>query len=81
LEVELNPEKIEDIKDKGLEKVFHLTCPLFMSNMMCFNPNNKLAKYESPEDIMKEFYQVRLNLYVERRVSCDFVEFFFYYQY
>ena len=46
--------------------------------MMCFDPNNKLAKHESLEDIMKEFYPLRLNLYVERRVSCDFVENFFF---
>src|SRR6185369_17712226 len=39
LEDELNPEKIEDIEDKGLEKVFHLTCLLSMSNMWFFDPN------------------------------------------
>ena len=80
-EIELNPEKTKDLDEKGLEKVFQLICPFSTSNMTCFDPNNKLAKYESPEDIMNEFYPVRLNLYGERRVSCDFVEIFFYYQY
>src|SRR6185369_7923874 len=76
-EIELNPEKTKDLDEKGLEKVFQLICPFSTSNMTCFDPNNKLAKYESPEDIMNEFYPVRLNLYGERRVSCDFVEIFF----
>src|SRR5205085_1206679 len=81
LEVELNPEKIKNTEDKGLKNVFRLTHPLATSNMMCFDPNNKLAKYESPEDILKEFYQIRLNLYIKRRVGCNFIGFFFIYQY
>ena len=72
LEIESNPEKVKDAEEKGFEKVFKLTSSLATSNMMCFDSNNKLAKYDSPEDILKEFYQIRLNFYVERRVSYNF---------
>ena len=47
-------------------------CPLATSNMMCFDPNNKLKKYEALEDILKVFYQIRLNFYVQRMVGYDF---------
>ena len=77
LEIELNPEKVKYVEKKGFEKVFQLTSSLVTSNMVCFNSNNKLTKYDSPEDILNEFYDIRLNLYVERRVRSYIIFFFF----
>jgi len=68
----LNPEKVKDIEEKGFEKVFQLTCPLVISNMMCFDSDNNLVKYGSPLDIIDAFYKVRLNFYIERRVGYNF---------
>ncbi|CAJ0745242.1 21096_t:CDS:10, partial [Entrophospora sp. SA101] len=68
LEIELTIEQMEKAENQeGLEKIFQLTNPMATTNMMCFDLNNRLAKYDSPEDILKEFYQVRLNFYVKRR--------------
>nr|CAG8492090.1 15863_t:CDS:10 [Entrophospora candida] len=68
LEIELTIEQMERAENQeGLEKIFQLTNPMATTNMMCFDLNNRLAKYDSPEDILKEFYQVRLNFYVKRR--------------
>ncbi|CAJ0756558.1 11694_t:CDS:2, partial [Entrophospora sp. SA101] len=67
LEIELTVEQMEKAEKEGLEKTFQLTTALATSNMMCFDPNNKLAKYDSPEDIIKEFYHERSKLYVKRK--------------
>ena len=77
LEIELNSEKVKDAEEEGFEKIFQLTSPLVTSNMICFDSNNQLAKYNSPEGILNEFYGVRLNLYVERRVRSYIILFFF----
>src|SRR5207237_5132878 len=81
LEIELNSEKVKDAEEEGFEKIFQLTSPLVTSNMICFDSNNQLAKYNSPEDILNEFYGVRLNLYVERRVRSYIYIFFFWHIY
>ncbi|CAJ0751192.1 6314_t:CDS:2 [Entrophospora sp. SA101] len=67
LEIELTIEQMEKAEKEGLEKTFQLTTALATSNMTCFDPNNKLAKYETAEDIIKEFYHERLKLYVKRK--------------
>ncbi|CAJ0758091.1 14986_t:CDS:10 [Entrophospora sp. SA101] len=68
LEIELSLEQMAKAEsEEGFEKFFQLTNSMATTNMMCFDPNNKLAKYDSPEDILKEFYQIRLDFYVKRR--------------
>jgi len=76
LEIESNPEKVKDAEEKGFEKVFQLTSPLATSNIMCFDSNNKLVKYNSPEDLLN---QIRLNFYVYRRVRSYKKKFFLAY--
>ncbi|CAJ0859512.1 11571_t:CDS:2 [Entrophospora sp. SA101] len=46
---------IEQMGRYGLDMAFQLTTPLATSNMMCYNSNNELAKYKSPEKIIEEF--------------------------
>ncbi|CAJ0901869.1 11930_t:CDS:2, partial [Entrophospora sp. SA101] len=72
LVIELTNKQMEKAESDGLEKFFKLTSSITTSNMMCFNSNNKLVKYESPEEILKEFYSVRLNLYIKRRGGIKF---------
>ncbi|CAJ0764884.1 6541_t:CDS:2, partial [Entrophospora sp. SA101] len=67
IEIKLTPKQMEDAEIKGLDKVFQLTTILTTSNMMCFDPDNKLNKYNTPEEILNEFYQIRLRFYVRRR--------------
>lgn len=37
------------------------------SNMVCFTPEGKIKKYETPFDIIREFYNVRLGFYSVRK--------------
>ena len=49
---------MQNAKDVGFEIFFKLTTSILMTNMVCFDSNNKLNKYETPEDILEEFYHV-----------------------
>lgn len=53
----------------GLTKAFKITNNVLTSNIVCFDKNGKIKKYESPEEIMKEFYDLRLEYYVKRKVT------------
>lgn len=56
-------------KDKtGLMGKFKLNSSLSTTNMNLFDPEKRIVKYASPEDIMTEFFQVRLDFYVKRKV-------------
>lgn len=59
LDTTLKSTKFE--KDYKLEKVINTT------NMHLFNHKLVLTKYESPNEILKEFYEIRLEYYEKRR--------------
>ncbi|KAG8785302.1 DNA topoisomerase 2 [Serendipita sp. 397] len=52
---------------EGLEKFFKLTTPINTSNMICFDAAGKIKKYESPEEILEDFYHIRLQYYLKRK--------------
>ena len=49
------------IKDLKMRKTFHT------SNMHLFHPTRGIHKYESPEDILKDFVELRLEHYKKRK--------------
>jgi len=50
-----------------LEKVLKLTSKLSTRNMWLFNTRGKMTKYKNVEEIIDEWYDYRLDLYVKRR--------------
>ncbi|GMF09171.1 unnamed protein product [Phytophthora lilii] len=63
--------KEEDSEDAGdseaLVKLLRLEAPLSTSNMHAFNADRQLVKYETSEDILRDFYGVRRELYSKRK--------------
>ncbi|PLW47395.1 hypothetical protein PCANC_05840 [Puccinia coronata f. sp. avenae] len=57
----------EAIKKDGIEKVFKLSGNLSITNMVCFDPLGKIKKYSTPEQILDDFYDVRLAYYQKRK--------------
>lgn len=57
-----------EAEKKGLIEFFKLTGKVNTSNMMCFDSEGKIKKYNSPEEIIEEFYPVRLAYYQKRKV-------------
>ncbi|KAH9611986.1 hypothetical protein KSS87_007148 [Heliosperma pusillum] len=54
-------------RQEGLVKRFKLTTSLTTSNMHLFDEDNKIVKYDSPEQILEKFYHLRLNYYIKRK--------------
>jgi DNA topoisomerase-2 len=53
----------------GVHKLMKLTTTLSTTNMHMFNHERKLRKYENVEQIIREYYDVRLGVYVKRKAS------------
>jgi len=51
----------------NLEKVFKLRSSISMNNMMLFDSDGKIKKYDTPKDILQDFAQVRLKMYETRK--------------
>ncbi|KAL3668895.1 hypothetical protein V7S43_006184 [Phytophthora oleae] len=63
--------KYVDESDTGdseaLVKLLRLEAPLSTSNMHAFNADGLLVKYETSEDVLRDFYGVRRELYSKRK--------------
>ena len=58
---------VEKAEEQGLIEFFKLTGKLNTSNMICFDFDGKIKKYNSPEEIIDEFYPKRLAHYQKRK--------------
>ena len=65
--VNMTPEKMKEALDVGLYTKFKLTSKISITNMMLFDPSGTIKKYDGPEEIVKEFFDVRLDLYKKRK--------------
>lgn len=57
----------EKLPKGGLYAKFKLVSSLTNSNMNLFDSENRITKYEKPEDILKEFFDIRMDFYVRRK--------------
>ncbi|WOH04380.1 hypothetical protein DCAR_0623789 [Daucus carota subsp. sativus] len=66
-DVEMSEENMLIAKQEGLLKKFKLTANISTSNMHLFDPKGVIKKYDSPEQILEDFYHVRFDLYKKRQ--------------
>lgn len=66
--VTMSEKDMEKAEQQGLLEFFKLTGKINTSNMMCFDFDGKIKKYNSPEEIIEDFYPVRLAWYQKRKV-------------
>eukprot|EP01133_Synstelium_polycarpum_P002889 gene2889-3317_t len=59
---------IEEMTENELLSMFKLTS-LVHSNLVLFGPYGRIKRYESVEEIVDDFYKVRLDAYVKRRAN------------
>eukprot|EP00931_Biecheleriopsis_adriatica_P084090 TRINITY_DN5779_c0_g1_i2.p1 TRINITY_DN5779_c0_g1~~TRINITY_DN5779_c0_g1_i2.p1 ORF type:complete len:1439 (-),score=388.65 TRINITY_DN5779_c0_g1_i2:164-4435(-) len=59
--------KMRAAEQAGLEKTFKLRTSLATSNMVLFDANGKIARYNTSLDILREFCQLRRKMYVLRK--------------
>ena len=78
--VTLGERDMEKAEAQGLLEFFKLTGKINTSNMVCFDFDGKIKKYNSPEEIIDDFYPIRLAWYQKRKVRylsssyCSFVD-------
>lgn len=65
--VELSVENLAKAKAIGLEKVFKLKSTIGTSNMVLFDPNGKIRRYDTALEIIEEFAALRIELYGKRK--------------
>lgn len=59
----------EDYLDsaKDIDKVYHLCKKYSINNMHLYGPEGHIKRYENVEEIMKDYYKVRLDLFQKRK--------------
>ncbi|KAF8771269.1 DNA topoisomerase 2-alpha-like [Argiope bruennichi] len=65
--IKMTPDKFQQARNQGLHKAFKLQTSISLSSMVLFDHLGCLRKYDSPEQILKEFYEVRFALYEKRK--------------
>ncbi|XP_075631033.1 DNA topoisomerase 2-alpha [Balearica regulorum gibbericeps] len=65
--VKMTEEKLVEAEAVGLHKVFKLQTNLTCNSMVLFDHVGFLKKYDSPQDILKEFFELRLRYYNLRK--------------
>ncbi|EGO19472.1 hypothetical protein SERLADRAFT_453445 [Serpula lacrymans var. lacrymans S7.9] len=65
--ITMSPKDLEKAEEQGLTEFFKLTSKINTSNMICFNLDGKIQKYQTPEEIIEEFFPKRLACYQSRK--------------
>ncbi|XP_031700052.1 DNA topoisomerase 2-alpha isoform X2 [Anarrhichthys ocellatus] len=65
--VKMTEEKLSEAEAAGLHKVFKLQNTLTCNSMVLFDHAGSLNKYESVQDIFKDFFELRMKYYVLRK--------------
>ena len=77
--VTMSEKGMEAAEKQGFHEYFKLTTKINTSNMVCFDFDGKIKKYNTPEEIIEDFYPKRLAFYQKRKVcwlcSCFGAEF------
>ncbi|KAJ3192511.1 DNA topoisomerase 2 [Irineochytrium annulatum] len=65
--VTLTEENMALAEKEGLDKKFKLSSTVATSNLVCFDLEGKIKKYDNVEDLMRDFFDLRLSYYHKRK--------------
>lgn len=65
--VTLSEKDMAKAEEKGFAEYFKLTTKINTSNMICFDKDGKIKKYNTAEEIIEDFYPLRLSFYQKRK--------------
>ena len=63
----LNPTIADEIKEEDLEKKLGLRHSISIRNMYLFDAHGEIKRYSTAEDILNEFYHIRIETYRKRK--------------
>lgn len=64
--IDMKQDKLEKMENAGLEASLKLSSSLRTTNMNAFDKHGKMVKFETPQDIIEEFFPVRKDMYQDR---------------
>lgn len=70
IDIVFAPGELQKLIKKGgddIEKLLKLSTNMKVSNLYLYNDKHEITHYETPLDIMEEFYENRFNMYCERK--------------
>jgi len=65
--ITVDGKKLDDWSEKELLQKFKLVKKISVTNMHLYDEEDKIKKYNNVNDILKEFYQIRLDAYSTRK--------------
>ncbi|KAH1306527.1 DNA topoisomerase 2 [Aspergillus fumigatus] len=65
--IQMDEKNLQSAREEGLEEKFKLSKTIATTNLVAFDPEGRITKYASVDDILKEFYAVRLKFYERRK--------------
>ncbi|KAI9351589.1 DNA topoisomerase [Zopfochytrium polystomum] len=65
--VTLTEENMAAAEEEGLEKRFKLVSTVNTSNLVTFDLHGRIRKYDTPEELIEDFYPIRLKYYQLRK--------------
>jgi DNA topoisomerase II len=68
--IQMEEKHMKAALEDGLEERFKLNKTIATSNLVAFDSQGRIRKYEKVEDILEEFYVHRMKMYTSRKV-CD----------
>ncbi|XP_041374338.1 DNA topoisomerase 2-alpha-like isoform X2 [Gigantopelta aegis] len=69
--VKMDSDKLTAAEHSGLHKVFKLQTTISTNSMVLFDHNGCIRRFQAVEEILKEFYEVRLDMYKKRKAYLD----------
>ncbi|XP_053200798.1 DNA topoisomerase 2-alpha-like [Panonychus citri] len=69
--VTMSPQNLAEAEKQGLHKVFKLQTTFTTTSMVAFDHNGCIRRYDTPEEILMEFYGVRLDFYIKRKAYLE----------
>ncbi|KAK0714854.1 DNA topoisomerase [Lasiosphaeris hirsuta] len=65
--IEMEEKHMKAALDEGLLEKFKLTKSIGITNLVAFNTEGRIHKYENPEEILEEYYGYRFGMYTQRK--------------
>ena len=69
--ITLKSVRLERMVKSGLHRIFRLETSLPTTNMHAFDSDGVIKKFHTPQDLVEEFFPIRLALYIDRKSSLE----------
>lgn len=65
--IQMDEKHLKSAVEEGLEEKFKLSKTIATTNLVAFDPEGRITKYATVNDILKEFFAIRLKYYEKRK--------------